>query len=239
VTKTTNRRAQEQCVIGVDMGTEGVRVGVFDLEGTPLAFASERYELRHPQPGWAEQDPDAWWAAFVGATRRAVASSGVPPESIRALSAGTTSCTVVTLDAKDRPLRPAMIWMDVRAVEEAQVVAGLEHVNRRVDGQGVSAEWFPCKTLWLKRNEPEVWSQATHVVECIDWFMHRLTGEWTGSITAVAIRAYYDRTRGGWPTCRSATSWTRCPTTSGTSACPWERCCPGWPTRSGSAVRRS
>jgi hypothetical protein len=38
------------------------------------------------------------------------------------------------------------------------------------------------------------------VVECIDWLMHRLTGEWTGSITGVAIRAYYDRTRGGWPT---------------------------------------
>jgi FGGY-family pentulose kinase len=197
----THTRADDERVLGVDVGTEGVRVGVFDLEGTPLAFASEPYELRHPRPGWAEQDPDAWWSALVAATRRAVRSSGVPPAAIRALSAGATSCTVVALDRNDRPLRPALIWMDVRAVEEAHAVAGLEHVNRRVDGRGgVSAEWFPCKTMWLKRHEPDVWSQATHVVECIDWLTHRLTGEWTGSITAVAIRAYYDRTRGGWPT---------------------------------------
>jgi FGGY-family pentulose kinase len=197
----TSTRADGDRVIGVDVGTEGVRVGVFDLEGTPLAFASEPYELRHPHPGWAEQDPDAWWSALVAATRRAVTASGVSPESIRALSAGATSCTVVALDRRERPLRPAMIWMDVRAVEEAQTVAAVEHVNRRVDGLGgVSAEWFPCKTLWLKRHEPEVWARTTHVVECVDWLMHRLAGEWTGSITAAAIRAYYDRTRGGWPT---------------------------------------
>jgi FGGY-family pentulose kinase len=194
-------RADDEHVIGVDVGTEGVRVGVFDLTGTPLAFASEPYELRHPRPGWAEQDPRSWWSSFVAATRRALEASGVAPEAIRALSAGTTSCTVVALDAHDRPLRPAIIWMDVRAAEEAQAVAAVEHAHRRVDGgDAVSAEWFPCKTLWLKRHEPEVWSQATHVVECIDWLMHRLTGEWTGSITGVAIRAYYDRPRGGWPT---------------------------------------
>ncbi len=188
-------------VIGIDVGTESVRVGVFDLDGRSLAFASEQYEVQHPRPGWAEQDPDACWSALVAAARRAVTASGVAPQAIRALSAGATSCTVVALDRKDRPLRPALIWMDVRAVEEAQAVARIQHVNRRVDGLGdVSAEWFPCKTLWLKRHEPEMWSQATHVVECIDWLMHRLTGEWTGSITAVAIRAYYDRTRGGWPT---------------------------------------
>jgi sugar (pentulose or hexulose) kinase len=49
----------DEHVIGVDVGTEGVRVGVFDLNGAPIAFASEPYELRHPRPGWAEQDPDA------------------------------------------------------------------------------------------------------------------------------------------------------------------------------------
>lgn len=196
----TGTAAGDERVIGIDVGTEGVRVGVFGLDGTPLAFASESYETRHPQPGWAEQDPGAWWSALVAATRRAVDTAGVPPEAIRALSAGATCCSVVALDGRDRPLRPAIIWMDVRAVEEARAVAALDHPHRRVDGRGgVSAEWFPCKTLWLKRNEPELWSQSTHVVECIDWLMHRLTGEWTGSITAAAIRAYYDRPRGGWP----------------------------------------
>lgn len=199
-TPRTPGGATGPCVLGVDGGTEGVRVGVFDLVGTPLAFAAEPYGLRHPRPGWAEQDPDEWWSAFVTATRRAVAESGVEPSAVRALSVATTGCTVVALDAQDRPLRPAILWMDVRAVAEARRVAESEHPVRRVNGFGsVSAEWFPCKALWIKAHQPEVWEQAAHVVEYADWLMHRLSGEWTGSVNSASVRAYYDRAHGGWP----------------------------------------
>ena len=51
--------------MGIDGGTESVRVGVFDQEGTPVGFASHTYTLKHPRPGWAEQNPDEWWASLV------------------------------------------------------------------------------------------------------------------------------------------------------------------------------
>lgn len=187
-------------VLGVDFGTESVRVGVFDRTGQPLAFASRAYPLYHPHPGWAEQKPDEWWTALVTATRAAVAKSGVNKTEIVGLGADCTSCTVLALGDDFEPLRPAIIWMDVRAASQARRIAETGHPALKYNGYGnVSAEWMPCKALWLKENEPEIYRQARYMGEFIDWLNWRLTGEWTASINNTSIRWYYDRASGGWP----------------------------------------
>ncbi|HAJ34134.1 MAG TPA: xylulose kinase [Chloroflexi bacterium] len=193
--------SQGPYVLGIDFGTESVRVGIFDLTGRPVTFAAETYPLYHPRPGWAEQQPDEWWRAFVAATRRALAQSGVSSANIVGVGADCTSCTVVLMDERFTPLRPAIIWMDVRAAEQANRIAQIDDPARKYNGYGnVSAEWMPCKTLWVKENEPQVWANARYVGEFIDWLTHRLTGEWVGSIDTTSIRWYYDRNSGGWPT---------------------------------------
>ena len=187
-------------VIGIDFGTESVRVGIFTLTGEPLAFASQAYPLYHPHPGWAEQEPDEWWAALVTATRAVLDKSGVPKEEIVGLGTDCTSCTVVAMDNNFRSLRPAIIWMDVRAADQARRIAETNHPALKYNGYGnVSAEWMPCKALWIKENEPELYQNARYVGECVDWLTWRLTGEWVGSINNVSIRWYYDRAEGGWP----------------------------------------
>jgi FGGY-family pentulose kinase len=189
----------QEYVMGVDFGTESVRVGIFTLEGQPVVFASEPYPLSHPRSGWAEQDPGDWWAAVVKATNSAMQRSGLPKEAVVGIGADCTSCTVVAMDADFRPLRPAILWMDVRAADQAHRIAACEHAALKYNGFGnVSAEWFPCKTLWLKEHEPQTYTQAAHIGECIDWLTQRLTGEWVGSIDTASIRAYYDRNVGGW-----------------------------------------
>ncbi|MCS7060100.1 MAG: FGGY family carbohydrate kinase [Anaerolineae bacterium] len=186
-------------LMGVDFGTESVRVGLFTADGAPVIFCSEPYPLYHPQPGWAEQRPEEWWQAFVTATRRALRESAVDPRQVAAIGADCTSCTVVFMDEHFRPLRPAIIWMDVRAAEQARRIAQSGHPMLRYNGFGnVSAEWMPCKALWVKENEPQIYRQAAHVGEFIDWLTYRLTGNWTGSINNVSIRWYYDRNAGGW-----------------------------------------
>lgn len=187
-------------VIGIDFGTESVRVGVFTQTGQPVAFASQAYPLYHPHPGWAEQKPEEWWSALVAATRAVLAKSGVPKEEIIGLGADCTSCTVVAMDEEFQPLRPAVIWMDVRAADQARRMAETGHPALKYNGYGnVSAEWMPCKALWIKENEPELYKKARYVGEFIDWLTWRLTGEWVGSINNVSIRWYYDRAEGGWP----------------------------------------
>ncbi|RMG63472.1 MAG: xylulose kinase [Chloroflexi bacterium] len=186
-------------VLGVDFGTEGVRVGIFTPDGTPVAFAAEAYPTDYPRVGWAEQDPNQWWTAFVKATRRAISEGNVPAASIAAIGVDCTSCTVVVMDERFQPLRPAIIWMDVRAAAQADRIAASGHPMLKYNGFGnVSAEWMPCKMLWLKENEPEIYARSRHVGEFIDWVTYRLTGEWTASINNVSIRWYYDRNEGGW-----------------------------------------
>jgi FGGY-family pentulose kinase len=186
--------------MGIDGGTEGVRIGVFDREGSPVVFASKEYALRHPRPGWAEQDPDEWWSCLVAAVREALAEGGVAPEEIAGISLDCTSCTVVALDRHDRVLRPAVIWMDVRAADQARRIEETGDPALKYHGfASASAEWMPSKGLWLKENEPETYKEAETVCEYTDWMTHRLTGEWTASINNASNRWYYDRDEGGWP----------------------------------------
>jgi FGGY-family pentulose kinase len=186
--------------MGIDGGTESVRVGVFDQEGTPVGFSSQTYTLKHPHPGWAEQDPDEWWASLVAAVRDVMSKSGIVPNEIAGISLDGTTCTVVALDKYDRVLRPAIIWMDIRAADQARRVAETGDAALKYNGFAkVSAEWMPCKALWLKENEPDIYSAATHICEYIDWMTHRLTGEWTASINIASLRWYYDRNNDGFP----------------------------------------
>ena len=103
------------------------------------------------------------------------------------------------LDCDGEPLRPALLWMDQRAFREADEISATgDPVLRFVSGR-VSPEWMLPKALWLKRNEPEVYARARRIVECTDWMMFRLTGEWTLSLNHVAVKWNYARPDGGWP----------------------------------------
>src|SRR5262249_21257507 len=110
-----------------------------------------------------------------------------------------TACTAVACSVDGQPLRPALLWMDQRAFREAsEIGATSDPILRYVSGR-LSPEWMLPKALWLKRNEPEIYHKAARIVECTDWMMHRLTGEWTLSLNHVAVKWNYARPDGGWP----------------------------------------
>jgi ribulokinase len=189
-------------VIGVDGGTESIRAQVFDLEGRSLGAHAAPYETRFPRPAWAEQDPEAWWRAMGAAVRGAVADAGVAADRIEALACDTTSCTVVALDAAGAPLRPCLLWMDVRAHEEAREIAATGDPALRLNGGGagpVSPEWMLPKALWLKRHDPETWARAARIGEYQDFLTWRLTGRWCASLTNLTMRWHYQTGHGGWP----------------------------------------
>ena len=186
-------------VMGIDFGTESVRVGIFAPDGTPVIFRTQSYSLSHPRPGRAEQSPDEWWEALGLAVRRTLEDSQVPPDAIAGIGTDTTSCTVLALDERFRPLRPAILWMDLRAAEQSKRIAESGHPALKYNGySAVSAEWFPCKSLWLKENQPEIYNKAKYLCEFEDWLTYRLTGRYTANIDTAALRCYHDRNVGGW-----------------------------------------
>jgi sugar (pentulose or hexulose) kinase len=77
--------------MGIDFGTGGARVGIFDREGTPLVFHATEWETRFPRSGRAKQDPDEWWSALVKSSRAAMEKGGLSPEEIMGIAVDTTS----------------------------------------------------------------------------------------------------------------------------------------------------
>ncbi len=188
-------------VIGVDGGTGGMRAGVFDLEGTPIAFATTEYETRFPEPGWAEQDPEDWWRALGAAVRAAMDEAGLEKDAISAIAVDTTCCSVLALDADGRPLRPAMIWMDVRSAVQTEKVVATGDAALAVNSAGagpVSAEWMVPKALWIKENQPKIFAKAATICEFQDYINHRLTGRMVASINNVSVRWHYRSRAGGY-----------------------------------------
>ncbi|ROU03650.1 FGGY-family carbohydrate kinase [Histidinibacterium lentulum] len=189
-------------ILTADGGTESLRARIYDVAGTCLASHAVPYDTTFAAGARAEQNPADWWANFVTASRAAIAEAGIDPGSIEAIAYATTSCSVVALDETGDALRPALIWMDVRASAEADAVlaTGDEALSLNGAGQGpVSAEWMIPKALWLKRNEPEVFDRAHRICEYQDFLTYKLTGEWAASLDNVGLRWHYRNDRGGWP----------------------------------------
>jgi sugar (pentulose or hexulose) kinase len=123
-------------VMGIDGGTECVKVGIYDLKGETIGTGSCNYNTYHQHPGWAEQKIEEWRECLVSAVKDAVKTAGVRGSDICGISHDATSCTVIWIDENDEPLRDAIIWMDVRAAEEAQFIGSIDHPARRYNGWG-------------------------------------------------------------------------------------------------------
>src|SRR5262249_28505120 len=80
----------------------------------------------------------------------------------------------------------------------AEEISATKDASLRYVSGVVSPEWMLPKALWLKRLEPEVYGRATRIIECTDWFMFKLTGEWTLSLNNVSVKWNYARPDGGW-----------------------------------------
>jgi sugar (pentulose or hexulose) kinase len=189
-------------LLGVDGGTEGLRAGIFDVLGTPLAYASTSYPTQFPAPSWAEQDPNDWWDALGKSVRKAISDSEISVDQIAAMAVDTTCCSVVALDDSGNPVRPALIWMDVRSAEQAEQMVATEDNALLINSNGsgpVSAEWMIPKALWIKQNEPKNFDRAVTVCEYQDYINLHLTGRLGASINNVSTRWHCDYSREGVP----------------------------------------
>src|SRR6266545_4374438 len=159
-------------LVGLDVGTTGVKALALSPDGEVVARAEEEYPLSTPRPGWAEQDPEDWWSA----TERALAGLGVEPTGI-GLSGQMHG--LVVLDRSGRVLRPAILWNDQRTAEECAEIEqriGLERLVRLTGNRALTGFTAP-KLLWLRRHEPGVYAQIAHVLLPKDYVRLRLTGD--------------------------------------------------------------
>lgn len=167
----------DEILLGLDVGTSGARAVAVAASGTVEADAAEDYELLRPRPGWTEQRPSDWWDASRRALSRVVAEVG----GDRVVGIGLTGQMhgAVTLDAADRPLRPALLWNDQRTTAEAEEIAERVGPERLVAiaGNPALTGFQAPKLLWIRNHEPELWARIARVLLPKDYIRLALTGE--------------------------------------------------------------
>jgi xylulokinase len=178
-------------LIGLDVGTSGVKGVAIEEDGTVAAVAEESYPLSTPQPGWAEQDPNYWWRA----SQRVLAQLPEGPIGLSGQMHG-----LVVLGPRDEVLRPAILWNDQRTGPECAEIERRIGVERLLELTGNRAlpGFTAPKLLWLQRHEPDVHAQIRHVLLPKDYVRFRLTGERTVDAADASGTLLFDVARRRW-----------------------------------------
>ena len=163
----------EPTLVGIDVGTTGVKAIAITPEGEVVSSAEDGYPLMTPHAGWSEQDPDDW----LRASEKALTRLGVAAPRV-GLSGQMHG--LVCLDERDRVLRPAILWNDQRTGAECAEIeerVGLERLISLTGNRALPGFTAP-KLLWLRRHEPDVYSRIRRIVLPKDYVRFRLTGAW-------------------------------------------------------------
>lgn len=168
--------AAEPVFVGIDAGTTGAKVALFDERGRTLGSGYEEYASSHPHPGWAEQDVEAVWRGICGATKRARAAAQVADAAIRAIGLSSQRGSFILLDEQEQPLTPAVLWNDSRAKEMEAVLAGriAPERYRCIAGMPISGSWAIAKLAWLLRHRAELMARTRKICNGQEYFLRRL-----------------------------------------------------------------
>lgn len=150
-----------------------------DDAGTIVASSTKPHvPFASPGPAWAEQDPADWWQAAVGATRAALAASGLKPSDIQAIGLSGQMHGAVLLDARGEVLRPSIIWCDQRTAEECRWLDRTVGTSRLLEltSNPALTNFTLTKLLWVRTHEPEIWARVRHVLLPKDYVRFRLSG---------------------------------------------------------------
>ena len=188
-------------LLGIDVGTGGSRALVVDERGGVVASATVEHEpFASPRTGWAEQDARDWWRASEAAIRQVLSAEGVRAEDIACVGLTGQMHGAVLLDERDEPLRPSIIWCDVRTHEQCRALTeqvGAERLIQLVSNPALEGFTLP-KMLWVREHEPEFWEQVRSVLLPKDYVRLRLTGEKATDVADASGTLLFDVSNRRW-----------------------------------------
>jgi D-ribulokinase len=185
--------------IGIDVGTGSARAGVFDDQGKLLATAKTNINLFRETGLIVEQSSGEIWAAVCRSVRTAREQSGVDAASIAGIGFDATCSLVVLGDngaslpvgPSNDPSRDVIVWMDHRAVEQAERINATRHSVLKYVGGVISPEMETPKLLWLREHRPEVFDAAWQFFDLADFLTWRATGSLSRSICTLTCKWTY------------------------------------------------
>ncbi|MEI7435893.1 MAG: FGGY family carbohydrate kinase [bacterium] len=188
-------------ILTLDAGTTSLKGALFDLSGAMLCTRLQEYPLEKPAPDIVELDPEVYWEAARAVIAGILRETAVQPDAITALGVTSQGETLIVLDRHGKPLRKAIVWLDNRAKDEAELIRarfGREQVYHVTGQQDVVPGWPAAKILWLRRHEPEVFKAAAKFLMVEDYLVYRLSGRFVTDHALNPSTLYYDLCKGCW-----------------------------------------
>ncbi|NWA64184.1 xylulokinase [Pantoea sp. B9002] len=183
-------------VIGIDLGTSGVKVALLDAHGKVIAVESAPLEVSRPQPLWSEQDAESWWQATDRAMQALAQQHDLSGVKAIGLSGQMHGATLLGSD--NRVLRPAILWNDGRSGEQCQELEKRVPDSRRITGNLMMPGFTAPKLLWVKQHEPQVFAQVAKVLLPKDYLRLRLSGEFASDMSDAAGTMWLDVAQRDW-----------------------------------------
>lgn len=198
-------------ILSIDCGTQSLRAMLFSPEGETLAIEKISYQpYISPYPGWAEQNPEVYWDALKEACLKLRARE--PQFFGEIVGVGITSVrdSVVNVDVNGKPLRPAILWLDLRKAEPVYKPAiGMKLVIKAIGiGDSLRKAQREGKINWIKQNQPEIWEKTHKVLQVSGFLNYRLTGEFSDSVASQIGHIPFDYKKQKWASRKNILNFT-------------------------------
>ena len=166
-------------LLGIDFGGGASKATLLGEDGIIAATNSVEYPTYYPNQGYAEQNPDDWYAAVKENIAEILKKSGINKSDIAVLCLDAATHTAVLTDNDGNVLRPAIYWTDSRSTKECAYICDNfgESVLKKTL-HSVDTIWTLPQLMWVKNNEPEVWSRVGKIFFPKDYIRYLLTGEY-------------------------------------------------------------
>ena len=189
-------------ILTVDAGTTASKISLFDERGELIAISGQEYTLLTPTSLAVEIEAETFWHAFKNGVSEVLNKSKVDKHDIKALGISAQGETFVPIDKSGLPLRNAIVWLDSRAQQEADLLSKEfdQQSTYRITGQvSIVPTWPACKILWIKRNEPDIFRKTSKYLLVEDYLIHKLTGEFAAEGSLLCSTVYWNiNTRKWW-----------------------------------------
>ncbi len=187
-------------ILSHDLGTTGNKATLYDREGNLLASSFYPYSTYYPHPNWVEQNPLDYWNAFKSSTQELLAKSKVKSKEIAVISFSGQMMGCLPVDKDGSPLRNIIIWADQRGVKEAELIRERlgEETVYKITGHRISPTYSAAKILWIKKNEPDVFSKTYKFLLAKDFIIYKLTGKWVTDFSDASGTNLFDLQQEKW-----------------------------------------
>ncbi len=192
---------KNEYVLAIDCGTQSLRTMIFDTKGSLAAMEKIPYEpYSEIEPGRAEQDPEIYWQSLCTALTRLKEHAGSSYAKIEGIGVTSQRDSMICLDEKGDPLRPAILWLDQRKADicykpgfpmkQIFFLIGMGNTIRKMQRDG--------KCNWIRQHEPHVWERTYKYVQLSGFLHQRITGEWKDSIASQIGHIPFDYKKQRW-----------------------------------------